>query len=78
MHLFWKEGGVPQERDAKIVTLLKNNGDQSDCNNYRGMSLLRIVGKALLKLYSQEYIYWLSMCVQSHSASLDLECPLLS
>ena len=38
----WKEGAVPQDmRDAKIVTLYKNKGERSDCNNYRGISLLR-------------------------------------
>lgn len=42
----WSEGSLPQDmRDAKIVTLYKNKGDRSDCNNYRGISLLSIVGK---------------------------------
>ena len=42
----WREGGVPQDmKDAKIFTLYKNKGDRSDCNNYRGISLLSIVGK---------------------------------
>ena len=42
----WREGAVPQDmRDAKIVTLYKNKGERSDCNNYRGISLLSIVGK---------------------------------
>ena len=42
----WAEGEVPQDmRDTKIVTLYKNKGERSDCNNYRGISLLSIVGK---------------------------------
>ena len=47
----WKEGTIPQDmRDAKIVTLYKNKGDRSDCNNYRGISLLSIVGKAFARV----------------------------
>ena len=42
----WEEGAVPQEmRDSFITTLYKNNGDRSDCNNYRGISLLWVAGK---------------------------------
>ena len=42
----WQEGAAPQDvRDAKIITLLKNKGERSDCNNYRGISLLSIIGK---------------------------------
>ena len=41
----WHEGAVPQDmKDDKIVNLHKNKGDRSDCNNYRGISLLSIVG----------------------------------
>ena len=47
----WNEGTVPQEmRNATIVTLYKNKGDRSDCNNYRGISLLSIVGKAFARV----------------------------
>jgi hypothetical protein len=47
----WYEGSVPQEmRDAHIVTLYKNKGDRSDCNNYRGISLLSVVGKAFARV----------------------------
>ena len=47
----WIEGSVPQDmRDAKIVTLYKNKGARSDCNNYRGISLLSIVGKLFAKV----------------------------
>ena len=47
----WSEGAVPQDmRDAKIVTLYKNKGERSDCNNYRGISLLSIVGKVFARV----------------------------
>ncbi|MCP4267312.1 MAG: hypothetical protein GY777_17355, partial [Candidatus Brocadiaceae bacterium] len=47
----WREGMVPQDmRDAKIITLYKNKGSRSDCNNYRGISLLAIAGKAFARV----------------------------
>ena len=47
----WKEGCVPQVmRDAKIITLYKNKGERSNCNNYRGISLLSIVGKVYARV----------------------------
>lgn len=47
----WSEGSVPQDmRDAKIITLYKNKGSRSDCNNYRGISLLNIVGKVIARV----------------------------
>ncbi|XP_018013086.1 uncharacterized protein LOC108670145 [Hyalella azteca] len=49
--LCWREGQVPQDmRNAKIITLYKNKGDRSDCNNYRGISLLSIVGKVFARV----------------------------
>ena len=43
----WDEGMVPQDmHNYNIVTLYKNKGDHSDCNSYRGISLLSIVEKA--------------------------------
>ena len=60
---------MPQDmRDANIVTLYKNKGERSDCNRYRGISLLSIVGKAfacvaLKKLQSlAEQVYPESQC----------------
>ena len=49
--LCWKQGYIPQDmRDSNIVTLYKNKGDRSDCNNYRGISLLSVVGKAFARV----------------------------
>ena len=41
-------------RDANIVTLYKNKGDRGDCNNYRGISLLNIIGKLFAKVVSMK------------------------
>nr|KAG5709927.1 hypothetical protein BaRGS_029969 [Batillaria attramentaria] len=49
--LCWEKGHVLQDmRDATIITLYKNKGDRSDCNNYRGISLLSIVGKVFARV----------------------------
>lgn len=37
-------------KDAKMVTLYNNKGDRSDCKNYRGISLLSIVGKVYARV----------------------------
>ena len=47
----WQEGAVPQDtRDSKIITLHKNKGERNDCNKYRGISLLSIVGKVFARV----------------------------
>ena len=49
--LCWEEKEVPQSmRDSKISTLFKNKGDRGDCDNYRGISLLSIVGKVFARV----------------------------
>ena len=37
-------------RDSKIITLYKNKGDRNDYDNYRGISLLSIVGKVFARV----------------------------
>ena len=37
-------------RDAKIITLFKNKGERSDWNNYRGISLLSVIGKVFARV----------------------------
>ena len=47
----WEEGTVPQDmRDANVITLYKNKGDRGDCNNFRGISILSITGKAFTRV----------------------------
>ena len=47
----WKEGSVPQDmRESNIITLYKNKGNCSNCNNYSGISLLSITGKLFAQI----------------------------
>ncbi|XP_069191050.1 uncharacterized protein [Procambarus clarkii] len=43
--LCWRREVLQDMRNANIVTLYKNKGDRGDCNNYRSISLISIVGK---------------------------------
>ena len=62
----WREGAVPQDmRDAKIITLYKNKGERSNCNNYRGIFLLSIIGKV--------YAWVLLICLQRLAERVYLE-----
>ncbi|XP_061429967.1 uncharacterized protein LOC133356450 [Lethenteron reissneri] len=46
----WTTGRVPQDwKDALVVPLFKK-GDRTDCNNYRGISLLSVPGKVLARI----------------------------
>ena len=46
MYMTFESGGVPEDwRSAVIVPLYKGKGERTECKNYRGISLLRVVGK---------------------------------
>ena len=53
VHFMWVNGAEKWEeslRSGQVVPLYKNKGDRSDCNNYRGISLLSIVGKVFARV----------------------------
>ena len=51
LSLCWEYGYIPKDhKDANTVTLHKNKGEKSDCNNYRGISLLSIVEKTFVRV----------------------------
>ena len=53
-HLFetiWTAEAVPQDfKDATITHLSKRKGERADCTNHRGISLLGIAGKILVRI----------------------------
>lgn len=76
----WNEGSFPSDmRNAKIVTLYKNKGDKGDCNNYRGISLLSVVGKVFARVvlmrlqHLAERVYPESQCgFRSSRSTIDM------
>ena len=47
----WRVGSFPADmKVAKIVTLYKGKGDKGECNSYRGISLLSVLGKVFARV----------------------------
>lgn len=47
----WRSRTIPQDMiNSNIITLYKNKGDRGDCNNYRGISLLSVIGKVIARV----------------------------
>ena len=66
----WNGGEVPQQwKDATIKVLCKMS-DRSNCNNYRGISLLSHEGKVLLKIVANR----LSDYCEAHGILPDEQC----
>ena len=64
----WKKGEVPQDfKDASIVSLFKNKGKRSLCDNYRGISLLSVAGKILARVILSRLNHHLTDLVYSES-----------
>ena len=51
--LIWREGKVPQQWKDAVITVLHKKGDKTECGNYRGISLVSLAGKVLLKVVAR-------------------------
>ena len=49
----WREGEVPQQWKDAIMIVLHKKKDQTECGNYRGISLVAHAGKILLKIIAR-------------------------
>ena len=64
----WEQGKVPQDfKDASLITLFKNKGKRSLCDNYRGIALLSVAGKILARIILSRVNRHLTNLVYSES-----------
>ena len=53
----WVNDAVPDDlKNGTIVTVFKKKGDKSDCGNYRGITLLSVVGKVVTHILNKRLI----------------------
>ena len=46
----WRGGGVPQQWKYATIKVIYKKKDRTECNNYRGISLVAHAGKVILKV----------------------------
>ena len=66
----WNRGEVPQQWKDTTIKVLYKKSDRSNCNNYRGISLLSHEGKVLLKIVANR----LSDYCKAHGILPDEQC----
>ena len=49
----WRGGEVPQQWNYAIIMVLHKRKDQTECGNYRGISLVAHAGNILLKIIAR-------------------------
>ena len=66
----WTGGEVPQQWKDATINVLYKKSDRSNCNNYRGISLLSHAGKVLLEIVANR----LSDYCEAHGILPDKQC----
>ena len=69
----WTRGEVPQQWKDAIIKVLYKKSDRSNCNKYRGISLLSHAGKVLLKIGRRIPLYMCFVDLQKTYDSVDRE-----
>ena len=53
----WESSKVPQQfKDPKIITIIKNKGSRAKCGNYRGIWLLAVSRKVIVKVIQRPIV----------------------
>ena len=55
----WKSECIPERWGEGMIVSFFKKGDQEDPNNYKGITLLNVVGKLFNKVLNYRLLYWL-------------------
>jgi hypothetical protein len=62
----WNKGELPEERRESIILPIYKKGDKTDCNNYRGISLLTTTYKILSNILLSRLIPYSEDVIGDH------------
>jgi len=62
----WKKEKLPEEWKESIIIPIHKNGDKTDCNNYRGISLLPTTYKILSNILFSRLIPYVKEIIGDH------------
>jgi len=71
------EGELPEEWKESIIVPIHKKGDKTDCNNYRGISLLRTTYKILSNILLSRLIPYAKEIIGDHQCAFDATGRLL-
>ncbi|PSN42575.1 hypothetical protein C0J52_15434 [Blattella germanica] len=79
LSLIWKQQALPIEWKESIIIPIYKKGDKTDCNNYRGISLLLTSYKILTNILVSRFTPYIDEIIGDHPvASRPLGLPGLS
>jgi hypothetical protein len=62
----WKKEELPEEWKESIIVPIRKTGDKTDCNNYRGISLLPTTYKILSNILLSKVIPYAKEIIEDH------------
>ena len=69
MQKVWEEGKVVRDWQDAVVVPIPKKGDLKQCDHWRGISLLDVVGKKLLNVVGKELLNGCYICLSPSSTS---------
>ena len=53
LNIIWREGVAPSDWKNAVIVLMYKKGSKLDCTNYKGISLMSVVGKVFARVLNE-------------------------